>query len=91
MTPAEVVAYIMSYNERYKAEVKEKITIAYITASLARAKKMPALKKLLKGIEGEEKRKEMTAEEMFKTIRMLNKALGGEEVRKNGSSKELDG
>jgi len=39
MTPAEVVACIISYNERYKAGVKEKITIAYITASLARAKK----------------------------------------------------
>jgi len=52
---------------------------------------MPALKKLLDEVDGEERRKEMTAEEMFTTIRTLNKALGGKVVRKNGSSKELDG
>jgi len=76
MTPHELNLHIHAYNERAKAEDREGITLAYLTAYWSRIKKMPDLKKLV-AEEKPKKTKNQTPEQMLQVIKNLNAALGG--------------
>ncbi|WMT42851.1 hypothetical protein RE628_11505 [Paenibacillus sp. D2_2] len=73
ITPHELNLHIQAYNERMTYENKERLTAAYLTAGLARAKKMPDLKKIL----GEDKPDMQTDEKMLQVVKQLNAAMGG--------------
>lgn len=74
----ELNLYIEDYKDRTKNEQEERLILTYLNAAWQRCKRMPNLNKLL-GMKEPEKKK-MTDIEMFEKIKMLNKALGGEEL-----------
>lgn len=79
MTPHELNLHIHAYNEQAKAEDREGITLAYLTAYYSRVKKMPDLKSLLNR---EKPKRRLTPEQMLEKAKRLNAALGGtREVR----------
>lgn len=75
MTPAELGIMIRAFNEKTKADHKNELTLAYLTAYWHRVKKMPKLKEVLN--EEEPKKKKMTAQDMLNEIKRLNEAMGG--------------
>lgn len=74
MTPHELNLHIHAYNERAKAEDREGISLAYLTAYWGRVKKMPDLKKLL---QDDKHKKAQTPEQMLQVVKNLNAAFGG--------------
>lgn len=74
MTPYQLNLFIKVFNERQKQQKEDDLVLTYLGAYWQRVKKMPSLKKVL----GQEKPKQMTAEEMLNKVRQLNAALGGE-------------
>jgi len=50
MTPRELQLYVDDYKERIRQEQEARIVQAYHTARFYRAKKMPALKKVLESM-----------------------------------------
>lgn len=80
MTPYELSLAISIYNEKRTFENDEKITLTYINALwtaqwMGGKQKPPSLQKLLST---NEKKKEMTDEQMLNKVKQLNAALGGE-------------
>jgi hypothetical protein len=71
----ELNFYIEDYQERIKNEQEERLMLTYLNAAWVRCKRMPSLNKLLG--KTEPAKKKMTDEEMFKKVKMLHKALGG--------------
>lgn len=70
-------------HKKKKAKQEEQITLAYITAMWAAqwfSKKQPKpLKQILEKLNNPQpQKKQMTDQEMFATVQMLHKALGGE-------------
>lgn len=80
ITPHELNLHVQAYNERMEYEHKERLTMAYLTAGWSRAKRMPDLNKLL-GF-SHQANDHQTDEQLLKTIRQLNAAMGGKEVRR---------
>lgn len=86
MTPAEIFYCADFAVRRKEAETKEKIMVAYITASLARVAKMPSLQTVLGWLDSEKATKKMTPEQMLAQVKRLNQIFGGESVSENGGS-----
>ncbi|MNW48003.1 hypothetical protein D3C74_253520 [compost metagenome] len=80
ITPHELNLHIKAYNEQLEYESKERITMAYLIAGWGRAKKMPDLYKILESTNRIPK--DQTDEQLFKTIRQINAAMGGKEVKR---------
>ena len=76
MTLAEFREMVEGYKRRQKRKIDELIYVAWHTAVLSRQKEIPPLSTLLNRIE----KKEMTEQEMFEQVKMLNAAFGGEVV-----------
>lgn len=77
MTPSELFLYSEGYAEKTKEANKLALTQAYATAVWSRAKKMPKLETILKGLDKKPRKKKQTAEEILETIKVLNTAFGG--------------
>lgn len=76
LTPYEYGIYLKNYNEKSQIEEENNISMAWLTAKLLRAEKIPALESLLpKNIQ-----KEMTDEQMLNQAKALNALFGGEVV-----------
>jgi hypothetical protein len=75
MTPYELNLCISDFNEKRKQEYEEKVALVWLGESLHRRKKLPTLSQLL---EQKEPKKQMTADEMYEKVKMLNAAFGGE-------------
>jgi hypothetical protein len=93
ITPYELSIASKGFFNRKKSEAEEftrkfkefqnlAITQAWLTANLARAKRMPELKKLLE--DSKPSKKQMTDQEMLEQVKALNKAFGGDVI--NGST-----
>lgn len=80
ITPHELNLHVQAYNERMEYEYKERLTMAYYTAGWSRVKRMPDLNKLLGSTNHSDG--QQTDEQLLKTIRQLNAAMGGKEVRR---------
>jgi len=76
LTPRELNIYIKSYIKNKKESQEERLTLVYLGAvwESDRTKRLPDLKKLL---EHEEKKEEMSAEEILDEIKKMNSAMGG--------------
>ncbi|MOA53543.1 hypothetical protein D3C78_1770180 [compost metagenome] len=57
--------------------------MAYLIAGWGRTKKMPDLNKMLESTN--QRPKDQTDEQLFKTIRQINAAMGGKEVKREVS------
>lgn len=75
ITPFELVLKIDAFVDKQKREQEERLILTYAGAAWQRSKKMPRLNQLLGK---EEPDKKMTAEEMYKVVKQLNAAFGGE-------------
>lgn len=80
ITPHELNLHVQAYNERMECEYKERLTMSYYTAGWSRAKRMPDLNKLLGNNNHSDVKQ--TDEQLLKTIRQLNAAMGGKEVKR---------
>jgi hypothetical protein len=77
MTPLELFLYSEGYAEKEKEANKLALTQAYASAVWSRAKKIPKLETILKGMDKKPKKKKQSAEELLETIKALNIAFGG--------------
>lgn len=86
MTPHELNLHVQAFNERMKAEDREGITLAYLTAYWGRVKKLPELKKILKEDKPKREptperertsRREQAPEQMLEKVKILNAVFGG--------------
>jgi len=72
MTPSELTLYSEGYTESQIESIKQSIASAYYTAKLMRTKSIPDLDRLLKGLDGNKKRKKekvQAPEEIAKLIK----------------------
>ena len=74
MTPHELNLHILDYNEKYKQERDDRITLTYLGAAWQRANKMPDLKEIL---ERPEAKKEQSDEAMLAQIKQFHTKLNG--------------
>jgi hypothetical protein len=75
MTPYELNLYIYDFNEKWKREDEEKLTLVWLGEYWHRIKKLPPLKEVI-GSKTQQK-KQMTQEEMLNEVKKLNAAFGG--------------
>lgn len=75
MTPYQLQIAVKVFNQKQFQKREDTIAEAWIIAKLQRAAKIPSLEKLLGKSQS---KKNMTPEEMFKKVKLLNKAFGGE-------------
>ena len=78
LTPQELNIIIEIYSQKHKESYKEKITVAFYNAYFQRVQKMPKLENILNNIDNAGKKKEMSDEEMFRTIKKFAVEFGGE-------------
>jgi hypothetical protein len=76
LTPKEILLSISAYNERQKQKQEDALTLVYLNNAWNpyRTKRLPDLKKILGN---EDKKEEMTNEEMFEEIKKMNSLMGG--------------
>ncbi|ALC92059.1 hypothetical protein AM500_21370 [Bacillus sp. FJAT-18017] len=86
MTPYELSISIKVFNEKQKLEseirkheIENQLTVAYFNARWQRVGKLSIkdLTEVLKKLNGEDKPKRMTPEEMLNEVKKLNAAFGG--------------
>lgn len=80
MTDAELVVICNGYEKKQKEKKNDIITNAWLTAKLSSFEKMPPLDSLLYKDEESKQKKQQTPEEMINVCKLLNSALGGEEM-----------
>jgi hypothetical protein len=83
MTPYELSVAIQVYLVKQETEQKERLTLVWLGEYWHRIKKLPALKDILKM--GEES-KQMSDDDMLKTVKKLNSLFGGLTIKKEGES-----
>ncbi|RJE88627.1 hypothetical protein D3P07_11580 [Paenibacillus sp. 1011MAR3C5] len=84
MTPRELMLQAAVYSEKAEHEHQEKTAIAYLTAALYRAEKMPRLESLLKKNEAPKTKQNQTPEEMLAVAMRLNAGNKGQLIGKEG-------
>lgn len=77
MTFAEISEAIKGYKKTQRYNDDLMLTAAWYTAYLTRVKKMPQLKDILIN---DEKPKQQTSEQMLEMAKIINAALGGDEI-----------
>lgn len=76
LTLAEFGEMVEGFKRQQKRRIDELLYLAWHTAVLSRQKEIPSLSSLL----NKNEKKEMTEQEMFEQVKMLNAAFGGEVV-----------
>ena len=87
LTPAEMIACGEAHEINTSNQFKTAMISAWFNAYWLRGGDMPSFETLMDTLDGKiQQVKEMTDEEIFETIKVLNKALGGEviDTRKGG-------
>ncbi len=77
MTPAELNLSAEIYAEKKKQEEQNMIIQAYLISRWVWAKEIP-IEKILNELGTNKEKKEMTDEEMFNQVKMLNNLFGGD-------------
>jgi hypothetical protein len=76
LTPSELNIIIEVYTQKQKDKYKNNVTFAYYNAWFQRAKNMPKLDEILEKID-KPKKKEMTDDDIFETVKRLHAKFGG--------------
>lgn len=87
MTPAEMIACGEAHEVNTSNQFKSAMIAAWFNAYWLRGGEMPNFETLMSTLDGKTQEvKEMTDEEIFETIKVLNASLGGEviDTRKGG-------
>lgn len=87
LTPVEMLMCGEAHENEMKAQFKSAMIAAWFNALWLRGNDMPTYNELVDALDGKTPEvKEMTDEEIFETIKVLNAAFGGEVIdsRKGG-------
>lgn len=76
MTPYELSLYAEVYQEKHMLKQQEDLVLVWLAEYYHRLKKLPSLKSELEKLESQEKT-QMSDEEMFRTVEVLNKKFKG--------------
>lgn len=76
MTPYELMLFAEVHAERTELEHEEKLVLVWLGEYYHRVKKLPSLKEVL-GKKNVTKKPQMSDDQMFKAVQILNQKFGG--------------